>query len=50
MFYRTILIDCGKTFRERALSVFPKKGLRKIDACILTRRSPCPFAALLWYN
>lgn len=34
---RTILIDCGKTFREQALKFFPKNGLRKIDACVLTR-------------
>ncbi|TNY19007.1 beta-lactamase-like protein [Rhodotorula diobovata] len=33
---KTILIDCGKTFREMALKFFPEKGLRKIDACILT--------------
>ncbi|GAA5832809.1 hypothetical protein JCM5353_008341 [Sporobolomyces roseus] len=32
----TILIDCGKTFREQAIEFFPKKGLRKIDALILT--------------
>ena len=34
---RTILVDCGKTFRELALKFFPAHGLRKIDACILTR-------------
>lgn len=33
---KTILIDCGKTFREQALKWFPKHGLRKIDACFLT--------------
>ena len=33
---RTILVDCGKTFREQAIEFFPKKGLRKIDALILT--------------
>ncbi|ORY55537.1 beta-lactamase-like protein [Leucosporidium creatinivorum] len=33
---RNILIDCGKTFREQALRIFPKKRLRRIDACILT--------------
>ncbi|GAA5982649.1 hypothetical protein JCM11641_002323 [Rhodosporidiobolus odoratus] len=33
---KTILIDCGKTFRQQALKYFPKKGFRKIDACILT--------------
>ncbi|GAA5875812.1 hypothetical protein JCM8547_005321 [Rhodosporidiobolus lusitaniae] len=32
----TILLDCGKTFREQALRIFPEKGLRKIDAVILT--------------
>jgi phosphoribosyl 1,2-cyclic phosphodiesterase len=31
------LLDCGKTFREAALKWFPQKGLRRIDACILTR-------------
>ena len=33
---KTVLIDCGKTFREQALKLFPKHGLRKIDACLLT--------------
>ncbi|GAA94712.1 hypothetical protein E5Q_01365 [Mixia osmundae IAM 14324] len=33
---RTILIDCGKTFMQSALELFPAKGLRKIDALILT--------------
>ncbi|GAA5910604.1 hypothetical protein JCM5296_003818 [Sporobolomyces johnsonii] len=33
---KTILLDCGKTFREAALKWFPTKGLRRIDACILT--------------
>ncbi|GAA6020469.1 hypothetical protein JCM10207_000013 [Rhodosporidiobolus poonsookiae] len=33
---KTILIDCGKTFREQALKIFPKKGFRRIDTCILT--------------
>ncbi|GAA5861162.1 hypothetical protein JCM3774_002212 [Rhodotorula dairenensis] len=32
----TILLDCGKTFRDAALNWFPKKGFRRIDACILT--------------
>ncbi|GAA6059941.1 hypothetical protein JCM10212_003081 [Sporobolomyces blumeae] len=32
----TILIDCGKTFRDAALLQFPRTGLRQIDACILT--------------
>lgn len=32
-----ILIDCGKTFREQAIKIFPQKRFRKIDACILTR-------------
>ncbi|GAA5929342.1 MBL fold metallo-hydrolase [Sporobolomyces koalae] len=31
-----VLVDCGKTFREQALEWFPKKGFRRIDACILT--------------
>lgn len=34
---KTILIDCGKTFRESAIKVFPKNKLRRIDACILSR-------------
>ncbi|KAM0792027.1 hypothetical protein ACM66B_006254 [Microbotryomycetes sp. NB124-2] len=33
---KTVLIDAGKTFRQQALKYFPKLGLRKIDACILT--------------
>lgn len=34
----TIVIDCGKTFREQALKFFPKKALRKIDAVVLTHQ------------
>lgn len=37
LLHRTILLDCGKTFREAALKWFPHKGFRRIDACILTR-------------
>ncbi|KAL1915220.1 uncharacterized protein VTP21DRAFT_7496 [Calcarisporiella thermophila] len=33
---KTILIDCGKTFYDSALRVFPRHGIRKIDALILT--------------
>ncbi|KAM0752994.1 hypothetical protein T439DRAFT_286230 [Meredithblackwellia eburnea MCA 4105] len=33
---KVIMIDCGKTFREQAIRLFPKKGLRMIDAVILT--------------
>ncbi|KAK4046665.1 hypothetical protein OIO90_006477 [Microbotryomycetes sp. JL221] len=33
---KTILIDAGKTFREQAIKLFPKLGLRKIDACLIT--------------
>jgi hypothetical protein len=31
------LIDCGKTFREAALTWFPKFGVKGISAIILTR-------------
>ncbi|BGO96145.1 hypothetical protein NBRC10512_002473 [Rhodotorula toruloides] len=33
---RTILIDCGKTFLSGALEHWPKRGLREIDAVLLT--------------
>ncbi|GAA5846025.1 hypothetical protein JCM11251_007333 [Rhodosporidiobolus azoricus] len=33
---KTVLIDCGKTFREQALKLFRKHGLRKVDACVLS--------------
>lgn len=33
---RTIVIDVGKDFRGAALEWFPKYGLRKIDAILLT--------------
>ncbi|GAA6010398.1 hypothetical protein JCM11491_006304 [Sporobolomyces phaffii] len=33
---RTILIDCGKSFFSGALEHWPKKGLREIDAVLLT--------------
>ncbi|GAA5947594.1 hypothetical protein JCM3765_000991 [Sporobolomyces pararoseus] len=33
---RTILIDCGKSFFSGALEWWPKKGLREIDAVLLT--------------
>ncbi|KAL7413636.1 beta-lactamase-like protein [Mrakia frigida] len=32
----TILVDCGKSFLSSALEFFPKFGLRKIDAVLLT--------------
>lgn len=32
----TILIDCGKSFYESALRFFPRHGLRRIDAVLLT--------------
>lgn len=32
----TILIDCGKSFYESIVDVFPKHGLRRIDAVLLT--------------
>ncbi|ORY93204.1 metallo-beta-lactamase family protein [Syncephalastrum racemosum] len=33
---RNVLIDCGKTFYESALDIFPKYGIRYIDGVILT--------------
>ena len=33
---RTILIDAGKDFRAAALEWFPRYGLRRIDAVLLT--------------
>ncbi|GAA5876705.1 hypothetical protein JCM1840_000767 [Sporobolomyces johnsonii] len=33
---RVVLIDCGKTFFTSALEHWPRKGLREIDAVILT--------------
>ncbi|CEQ43162.1 SPOSA6832_05065, partial [Sporobolomyces salmonicolor] len=33
---RVILVDCGKTFFTSALEHWPRKGLREIDAVILT--------------
>eukprot|EP00030_Apusomonadida_sp_AF-17_P000544 a174980_79.p1 GENE.a174980_79~~a174980_79.p1 ORF type:complete len:337 (+),score=90.80 a174980_79:53-1012(+) len=33
---KTVLIDCGKTFREQAVRWFPKLGVRTIDTLILT--------------
>ncbi|KAJ6574682.1 beta-lactamase-like protein [Mycena capillaripes] len=32
----TVLIDCGKNFQAAALEWFPKYGLRKIDAVLIT--------------
>lgn len=34
--FKTILIDCGKTFYRDSLKHFPKRGLRKIDGLLLT--------------
>lgn len=34
--FRTILIDAGKNFQAAALEWFPKYGLRRIDAVLLT--------------
>lgn len=31
-----MLIDCGKTFREVILNLFPKHGLREVGALLLT--------------
>ncbi|KAI9306920.1 beta-lactamase-like protein [Cunninghamella echinulata] len=33
---RTIIIDCGKTFYESSINLFPMYGIRQIDAVILT--------------
>lgn len=33
---RTIVIDVGKDFRGAALEWFPKHGMRRIDAILLT--------------
>ncbi|KAF0715107.1 Aste57867_3565 [Aphanomyces stellatus] len=33
---RNVLIDCGKTFRDGVLSVFPAHGINHIDAVLLT--------------
>ncbi|KAI8138473.1 beta-lactamase-like protein [Fennellomyces sp. T-0311] len=33
---RTVLIDCGKTFYDSALHIFPRYGIRYLDAVILT--------------
>ena len=45
---RTILIDAGKNFQAAALEWFPKYGLRRIDAVLLTHghadgKYTCPF-------
>ena len=34
--FKTILIDCGKTFYRDSLSQFPNRGLGKIDGLLLT--------------
>lgn len=34
--YSTIVIDVGKNFQASALEWFPKYGLRRIDAVLLT--------------
>lgn len=33
---KTLVIDCGKTFREATLEYFPRYSLRKIDALLIT--------------
>lgn len=33
---RCVLIDCGKTFREVILNLFPKHGLKEVGALLLT--------------
>jgi len=36
LYDRTIVIDAGKTFQAAAVEWFPKFGLRKIDALLIT--------------
>ncbi len=36
MFFRTIVIDVGKNFQAAAVEWFPKYGLRRIDAVLIT--------------
>lgn len=33
---KTVLIDCGKTIREAAMTHFPSLGVRNVDAIVLT--------------
>ncbi|KAI9285666.1 metallo-beta-lactamase family protein [Umbelopsis sp. AD052] len=33
---RNVLVDCGKTFYQSALDIFPRYGIREIDALILS--------------
>lgn len=33
---RTVVIDAGKTFQAAAVEWFPKFGLRRIDALLIT--------------
>ncbi|CAO3663939.1 unnamed protein product [Umbelopsis vinacea] len=33
---RNILVDCGKTFYQSAIDIFPRYGIREIDGLILT--------------
>lgn len=60
---RTIVIDVGKDFRGAALEWFPKYGMRRIDAILLTHDhadgTPIIFFAqldqsyrgmILWYS
>ena len=34
--FRTIVIDVGKSFQPAAIEWFPKYGLRRIDAVLIT--------------
>ncbi|PVU85932.1 hypothetical protein BB559_006747 [Furculomyces boomerangus] len=34
--YKSVLIDCGKTFYESAVELFPKNNIKSIDAVLLT--------------
>lgn len=35
-YFRTIVIDVGKNFQAAAVEWFPKYGLRRIDAVLIT--------------
>lgn len=43
---KSLLIDCGKTFFSAALEHWPKKGLREIDALLITHAHAVSLAAL----
>jgi glyoxylase-like metal-dependent hydrolase (beta-lactamase superfamily II) len=31
-----VLVDCGKTFRDSVMNLFPKHGLREVTGLVLT--------------